>query len=122
MSQELGGGRERVDLSPLDPLGDEQALDRFVARVRTAATGELLRRQAPPRLVELIARMRRPILAASGLLAVASLIVLLAVRLPHPRTGDAVATAMGVPDVLAGWTYAASQPSVGDLLESGRSQ
>jgi hypothetical protein len=122
MSHEPDDRAGRMDLSPLDPLADDGALERFVSRVRTAATAELLRRQAPPRLGDLIVHMRQPILATLGVLATASILVLWSVRLPQRRTGDAVATAMGVPDVLADWTYAAKQPSVGDLLGSGRSQ
>jgi hypothetical protein len=122
MSHEPDGSADRMDLSPLDPLGDDESLERFVGRVRAAATRELLRRQAPPRLGDLIVRMRRPILAASGLLALASLLVLLTVQPSRRQPDDAVATALGVPGVCADWAYSTGRPSVGELLGSGRSQ
>ncbi len=122
MSHERNEAADRMDLSPLNALESDEALERFVGRVRTAATRELLRRQAPPRLDAMIVRMRRPILATSGLLAAASLLVLLTLHLPSARSSDAVATAMGVPGVLADWAYAVEQPSLGELISSGRTR
>ena len=53
------------------------AFERFVQRVRTAATPELLRRQTAQGWGGIIVRWRNPILALSGLLAVLSVGLLL---------------------------------------------
>lgn len=108
-------GHARVDLSPLDQLGDAARFEGLVRGVLRAAAPELARRQAPPPVYALIARWRRPVLAASGLLAAASLAVLL---LTHPVSDrrETLAEAGGVPREWATWAQADRNPTPGELL------
>ena len=105
----------RIDLSALEPAGGTAGLDARVRAILRAAAPELARRQAPLPVYTLIARWRRPVLATAGLLAAASLAVLL---LAHPvsERRTSLAEAGGVPREWATWAQADRNPSPGELL------
>lgn len=109
------GDPERVDLIPLDPRADTARFERLVREVRRAATPELVRRQAGLTVWGQIAHWRRPILAAAGLLTLASVIVM---AVAHPSTAKQTtfAEACGVPSPVARWVRATDKPTPGDLL------
>lgn len=109
---------ERIDLSPLDPTADEEALHRYVLRVRTAATAELVRRQNAAGLWVTIVLGRRPILAACGIIAVVSIAVLLAIPRGAAYRTESVAEALGIPKAYASWISAAERPAPGEILEA----
>jgi hypothetical protein len=123
------GDDERIDLSPLDLGSDPVAFERHVRAVRAAAGGELARRQRPPALWDLIVRMRRPILAAAGVLAVVALPILLTPRASSTGSATvnaaattsatsrtAIAEALGIPDAYAEWAARGTRPTPSDLL------
>jgi len=121
MDDKTRGDPDRLDLTPLDPRADAASFERLVREVRRAATPELVRRQAGLSLWGQIARWRRPILAASGLMALASVIVLV---VAHPPTTKqtTLAEAIGVPNQVARWVQAPDKPTPGDLLGLERSE
>lgn len=117
----------RLDLSLLDPRSDVPRFEQLVRDVRRAATPELVRRQCSQTLWGQIARWRRPIFAAAGAVALASVIVL---AVAHPsmttaQTGQTtqttVAEAFGVPTPVARWVQANDKPTPGYLLGLERS-
>jgi hypothetical protein len=116
---------ERLDLSALDASFDDAAVERFVQRVRVAATPELMRRQSVPGFEWALLGLRRQVLTASAFIVLASVLALLMARAPAQVTtattakADPVATALGVPGVYARWVYAAGQPSSAELPQSG---
>jgi hypothetical protein len=115
------GMGEPLDLGPLEPLPKREDLDRFVRRVVTAATPELVRRQAILTLGELLIQWRRPILAASSVLAVAAMAVLLTARSPSATSRGTLTEALGVPTTWATWVQAGEQPTPGQLLKTEES-
>jgi hypothetical protein len=117
-----GHDREPLDLSPLDPTADSESLERIVRRIHAAAASELLRRRSGPALIDLIVRWRRPILAASLLLAVASGAVLMTVRQPVLKDETTLAESLGVPRVWAGWIDVDDRPAPGELLKADGSE
>jgi hypothetical protein len=121
MDDQIHGNPDRIDLTPLDPRADAVRFERLVREVRCAATPELLRRQARLTPWSQIARWRRPILAASGMLALASVIILALIH-PSTTTQMTLAEAIGVPSQVAGWVQATEKPSPGDLLGIERSE
>ncbi len=112
-------GDVRVDLSALDPAGDGARFEELVQGVLRAAAPELARRQAPFPVFALIARWRRPVLATAGLLAAASLAVLLLTR-PVAERQATLAEAGGVPREWASWAQADRNPTPGELLALGQ--
>ncbi len=118
MSDERTEADEPIDLRPLTPLPDHRDLDRFVRRVLTAATPELVRRQARAGLGDLLIQWRRPILAVAGALGAACLTVLLTSRAPSAASHGTLTEAMGVPSAWATWVQAGTQPTPGQLLET----
>lgn len=120
----------RIDLSPLDTLADDAALGRHVRRVRAAAARELARRQSPPVLWDLIALMRRPILATAGVLAVVTLPILMSPRAAtrasgvsavpastaHVSTRSAIGQALGIPEAVVEWTAEGARPGPAELV------
>lgn len=115
------GDSDRLDLTALDPRADAVRFERLVQDVRRAATPELVRRQAGLTLWGQLARWRRPVFAASGLLVLASTVVLLVV---HPSTTSQItlAEAFGVPSQVARWVQTSDNPTPGDLLGLERSK
>ena len=116
MNSEHGGIDDPLDVSPLDPAPDEEALARLARRIRTAATAELVRRQAAIGVGGMIIRLRGLILAASGALAVASVLVLATVERPATSMEGSVIEALGVPSAFAPWVYGTDRPTPGELL------
>jgi hypothetical protein len=107
-----------VDYAPLDPWRDSAAWEGFVRRIRTAATPELLRRQAAQSWGGVIVLWRRPILALSGLLAVVSIALLLTTGKPRSTTGTPLTEALGLSGSWAAWVGTGEQPSADELLGS----
>lgn len=114
--------RKRVDLSPLDPTADAMGLDRYVRAIMSAASAELLRRQARVGLDDLIVCWRRPILEAAVLLACAAAAVLLVIRESPAASEGALAEALGIPRTWAEWVQTGERPTPGELLEAGGSE
>jgi hypothetical protein len=112
---------DRLDLTLLDPRADGLRFEQLVRDVRRAATPELVRRQAGPTLWGQIARWRRPIFAVSGLVALASTVVLAVVQ-PSATAQTTMAEAIGLPGQVARWVQASDKPTPGDLLGLERSQ
>jgi hypothetical protein len=110
---------EQVDLTPLDPCADTARFERMVARVLHAAGPELSRRQTVLSIWDLLARWRRPVLATSGLLATAALVVLLGTR-PATTSRTSLAEACGVPAEWVRWAQAARNPTPAELLVIGQ--
>ena len=108
---------ERVDLSALDPCEDPERFERLVRGIRRAATPELMRRQGALGLWGELARWRRPILAASGVLAIASVLVLATVR-PSSSTRSFAAETLGIPAEWAHWIESGDRPGPADLLSA----
>ena len=106
---------DRLDLSPLDPRADSSRFEWLVREIRRAATPELVRRQGGVTLLAQVARWRRPILSASGALALVSAVVVAVVR-PSPKTQTTVAEALGAPSEVALWLQGKDRPTQGELL------
>ena len=121
MDEQINGDPDRLDLTPLDPRADASRFERLVREVRRAAASELVRRQASLTPWGQIARWRRPILSASGLLALASAAVVVLVH-PSAKTQITVAEAFGVPSQVAHWVQATDNPTPGELLGLERSE
>jgi hypothetical protein len=121
MDDQIQGDPDRLDLSSLDPRADTARFERLLREVRLAATPELVRRQSNPTLWGQLARWRRPVIAVSGLLALASAIVLLVVH-PSITTQTTLAEAFGVPSQVARWAQVNDKPTPGDLLGLERSE
>ena len=113
------GDSEGPDLTPLDPRADGDRFERLVRELRCAATPELARRQAGLGLWGQLVRWRRPVFAASGLLALVAAAVLALVH-PSVTRQSTLADAIGVPDPVARWLPATETPSLGDLLRFER--
>jgi hypothetical protein len=113
-------GREGkgIDCTPLDPWTEPMAWDQFVRRIRLAATPELMRRQAAQGLGGIIVLWRKPILALSGLLAVASIAMLLSAPKAAPAAGNPVVEALGLPGRWASWVGTGEEPSPAELMEA----
>jgi len=92
---------ERLDLSGCDPQRDTARFEQLLEGIRRAAAAELHRRQAALGLWGQFWRWRLPILAGSGLLALAALAFLLTQE-PAETPRSLVAEATGVPSA---WLY-----------------
>ncbi|MFB3908224.1 MAG: hypothetical protein ACE15D_07455 [Candidatus Eisenbacteria bacterium] len=92
--------------------------DAFVERVMRAAQPELLRRRRGHQGIEMaIVRLRMPVLAACGLLAAASLVLLAVSRESSAQPLERpLAAALGVPDRLAIWALSEDRPAPAELL------
>lgn len=102
---------DRIDLSAIDPRAKSEEFDQLVRGIRLAATPELIRRQARSSIWGQYRRWRRPLLAASGLLAIASAAVLLLVPPSTPRQEASLAAAFGVPSAVAQWVQSGETPT-----------
>jgi hypothetical protein len=125
MDDQTRDDADRLDLAPLDPPADTARFERLVREVRCAATPELVRRQLSSTLWGQIARWRRPVLAASGLVALVSVIVLAVARPSSATSATSQITlveAFGVPSQVARWVQASEKPTPGDLLCLERSE
>jgi hypothetical protein len=107
---------DRIDLSPLDPRAESADFDRLLREIRLAATPELIRRQAISSIWGQFRSWRRPVLAASGLLALASAVVLLLVPSSTPQQRTTLAEAFGVPSAVAQWVQSGEKPTPDALL------
>jgi hypothetical protein len=136
-----------LNLRALDPQGEPEHFEHLVQRVRRAATPELVRRQREaetagaiglggaaerlrgrrrdrgwglarePGVWGLIAHWRRALLLASGVLAVASLLVLLLVK-PESTSRSSWTEGLGIPQKVTQWIESGEQPGPGDLISA----
>lgn len=109
---------ERIDLSPLDPAGDQLAYERFVRRIVDAAGPELDRRARHSGALGLLVGWARPTLVAAAIVAVLAAGALLATD-RSPATTLASSSALdglGVPEPAAEWLEAGRDPDAGDLV------
>lgn len=111
----------RIDLSALDPDRDSTRLERSAGAIAVRVAPSLRRRRERPPVMWLeLAQWRTPILAAAGLLAVVSIVVMssprstsIAVTSDGPGT---LAEAAGVPATVASWVENGTLPSNDALL------
>jgi hypothetical protein len=116
---------EPIDLSPLDPMGDEEEFERIVGAITQAAAIMLVARRARYGPVAQVARLWRPTLAAAAALA-ALAVATLASGAGESDGADAVAAtsgvrsemaaAVGVPTPLAGWIHSDTTPTAAELI------
>lgn len=109
---------ERLDLSPLDPIGDRRAYDRLVRRIMEAAGPELARRAADRGPIALVAGWARPALAAAAVIAVIAIAAIAATERAAGEAGEAgtVADALGVPAPAAEWLEEGREPTPAELI------
>jgi hypothetical protein len=111
----------RMDLSALDPVRDPTRLERSASVIAARVAPSLRRRRERPPVMWLeLAQWRAPILAAAGLVAVVSIVVMssprstsIAVTSDSPGT---LAEAAGVPATVASWVESGTPPSNDALL------
>ena len=108
---------DRIDLSPLDPTRDRARFESAIQAIQTGAAPELMsRRERSSPLAQLV-QLRRPMLAAASVAAIASAGVLLRVQIPETSAStDGVAEALGVPSVLALGVQDERVPSFSELF------
>lgn len=110
-----------IDLSAIDPSADATTFERTIASITTAAADRLAARRAKMDAIVLLARWRRPMLAAAAVAALISGTILATVRVPDysvaPQT-DGIAEAMGVPAAVAQWMAGDRLPTTADLLSA----
>ena len=104
-----------VDLSPLDPRGDRDRLERAVASILREAAPELARRRAPAGVLGWLDRWRRLGLAASAAVAILAALALLTVP-RNASTSDGIGDSLGIPQPLAAWADSAGVPGPAELL------
>lgn len=119
-----GGGPGPIDLTSLLPEDEESRFEGLVLRVRRDAMAELSRRRRAVSLWGVIENWRRPILAGSGVLAVASLAAMVLMD-RQGTTADTASTrsdAWGIPTELARWMESGTRPTPAELvgLRGGR--
>lgn len=108
--------QEAVDLAPIRRSSEGRETEAMIRRVLDAAAPELRRRRVQIGFVGSIVRLRTAILAASGLLAAASLVAMLTARQPQVAAGHHFPEAMGIPHPWAEWVAARETPGPAELL------
>ena len=110
-----------IDLSAIDPSAHATTFERTIGSITAAATDQLAARRANVDAIVLLARWRRPMLAAAAIAALISGTILATVRVPDsfvaPET-DGIAEAMGVPAAVAQWMASDQLPTTADLLSA----
>jgi hypothetical protein len=110
---------DRINLAPLDPTRDRARFEKAIQSIQAAAAPELeARRDRGSPLAQLV-QLRRPMLAAASIVAIASAGVLLKVQIPEDSaasSADGVAEALGVPAVLALGVQQERVPSLSELF------
>ena len=114
-------GEQSIDLSLLDPTRDAASFERVVASINARASDELAVRRSQTNAIALLARWKRPMLAAAALMALISGTILFSVRVPSPNFApqtDGIAEAMGIPEALAQWIDSDDLPTTADLISA----
>ncbi len=110
-----------IDLSAIDPSTDTARFERTIASITTAAADQLAARRTNADAIVLLARWRRPMLAAAAIAALISGTIMATVRVPDysvaPET-DGIAEAMGVPAAVAQWMAGDQLPTTADLFSA----
>ncbi len=112
-------GDQLIDLASLDPTRDAARFEHVVASINARASDELAVRRSQTSAIVLLARWKRPMLAAAALVALISGTILFNVRVPQPDFApqtDGIAEAMGIPAELAQWIDGDDLPSTADLI------
>jgi anti-sigma-K factor RskA len=112
---------ERLDLTPLDPSTEADRFEQLVGRIRSTAAAELMRRQEELGVWGILAQWRRAVVAAAGVLAVASILTLVLLQ-PSVMSEGQRATVVGIPDQWADWIRDDTQLGPEDLLSMGWSE
>lgn len=110
-----------IDLSSLDPTRDTARFERAVASINERARDGLAARRGQADAIAMLARWKRPMLAAAALVALISGTILFSVRVPPPDFAaqtDGIAEAMGIPEALARWIDADRLPTTADLISA----
>ncbi len=114
-------GDRPIDLSSLDPTRDRARFERVVASINERASDELAARRSQTNAIAMLARWKRPMLAAAAVVALISGTILFSVRVPPvdlaPQT-DGIAEAMGIPEALAQWIDDDRLPTTADLISA----
>jgi hypothetical protein len=104
-----------LDLSPLDPRGDEHHLEHAVSRILREAAPELARRRAPAGVMAWLERFTPAGLAAAAAVVAVSLAALFLA--PRPAaTSEGIGESLGIPRPLVTWADSTGVPGPGDLL------
>ena len=111
------GDEDPIDLGLLGSIPEDPGLDAHIRRIRLAATPELVRRQAMRNPVGIIVRWARPILAASSILALFAVLMLVQSHRHAASPENRLERAMGVPAALVPWISTGERPTAGELLE-----
>ncbi|MFN8548094.1 MAG: hypothetical protein U0527_09050 [Candidatus Eisenbacteria bacterium] len=119
-----GADERPVDFSALDPANEGTHFESRIAAIQRASRGELLRRSQRTRrrarslgVIELLLGWRRPILAGSLLLALASGAALVTVR-TSASTQSSLAESLGVPTEWTSWLGSNDGTSVDPMPRS----
>ena len=114
-------GNRPIDLSSLDPTRDRARFERVVGSINARARGELAARRGQTNAIAMLARWKRPMLAAAAMVALISGTILFNVRVPQPYFApqtDGIAEAMGIPEALAQWIDADGLPTTADWISA----
>ena len=108
---------ERIDLSALDPTGDQLGYERLVRRIMEAAAPELARRAASAGPLALLAEWARPTLAAAAVVALCALGALAVTDRVLPEDdATTFAGSLGLPSEPADWLTEGRLPTEYDLV------
>ena len=114
-------GNLPIDLSSLDPTREPARFERVVAAINARASDELAVRRSQTNAIAMLARWKRPMLAAAALVALISGTILFSVHAPPPESApqtDGIAEAMGIPEALAQWIDSDALPTTADLISA----
>lgn len=109
---------ERLDLTPLDPMMDEQRWERMVDGILQRARPELARRAARAGLLGVLGDWMWPAMSAAALAAVISGAVLAQVgsRVESGAVAGGVVSALDLADPVSVWLDEERGPQVSDLI------
>ncbi len=107
---------QRLDLSPLDPAGDQLGYERLVRRILDAAAPELHRRAASTTPLAAVAGWARPALAAAAIIAAMAAGAMFSMTRRAVEPASTMIEAMGVPAPAADWLAEGRAPTRGDLV------
>ncbi len=114
-------GEQPIDLSSLDPTRDTARFERVVASINARASDQLAARRSQTNAIAMLARWKRPMLAAAAVVVLISGTILFSVRVPPPDLApqtDGIAEAMGIPEALAQWIDDDRLPTTADLISA----
>ena len=109
---------ERLDLTPLDPMMDDQRWERVVGGILLRARPELARRAARAGLLGVLGEWMWPALSAAALAAVVSGAVLAQAgsRVEGTLLAGGIVPALGLAEPVSVWLDEGRDPQVSDLI------